>query len=353
MRHLVQYLICLVVAILGACVDPISFEVDSEEGDLVLYGNFSQLEESHFFNISRTAEFNRPTTPVSGATVEIKDNEGNVATYQEVEAGKYELRSDQMVGVPGRSYHIEVSLGNGEMYRSDPKELKEPVEMENLYYEIGTREELSGQNIPVEQTFIDIFVDTPLDDICGQPSDLRWTVEEVYSFVDRSCGPFDFAETCYFIDPVDESEVLLFQNQGSQPFLERFRVRTRMLVPFDEFTARHYFIVRQYAIPENELVYWEQIDAVANQSGDLFDVQPARVLGNIYKVGASNETVLGYFGVHGQNLERIFITPFEIRPNPVFTCMDDAFFRENVGECCFCHTKMGIQIPRPDYWDED
>lgn len=63
-------------------------------------------------------------------------------------------------------------------------------------------------------SFIDIYIDTPLQNSSGESSYVRWTVDEVYSFTDDSCGPFDFAQTCYFNDPADESEVLLFQNEG-------------------------------------------------------------------------------------------------------------------------------------------
>ena len=216
------------------------------------------------------------------------------------------------------------------------------------------REEFSNSGILLEKLYIDVFIDTPVTDICGKPSHLRWTIEEVYSFVDRICGTFDIAETCYYIDPVDNSQVLVFQNEAnSQEFLQRYKVRSRLMVPYDEFTARHYFIVRQYAIDDNALDYWNKIDAVANQSGSLFDVQPALVVGNFYNPDNQQELVLGYFGVHGQSSLRTFTTPFDIRPNPVFTCNDESFFNDNPSICCFCSLKGGERIERPDYWDED
>ena len=113
-------------------VDPISFEIESETGQLVLYGNFSQLEENHLFKISRTSDFDRPTTPVSGALVTLKDDHGNSATYQEIALGKYQLSNDDIQGVPGRSYHIEIILANGESYLSQPQLMPDPVEMDSI-----------------------------------------------------------------------------------------------------------------------------------------------------------------------------------------------------------------------------
>jgi len=354
MRVNYLHMVYLVLMTLGSCVDPISFETASETGQLVLYGNFSQLEETHLFTISRTADFDRPAIPVSGALLTLKDDLGNSAVYQEIDQGNYQLNAGALQGEPGRSYHIEVNLENGKSYFSRPQLMPEPIEIDSIYYEFVKREEFSDSGIPVDKTLIEVFIDTPLKDICGEPSHIRWTVEEVYSFVDRICGTFDIAETCYYIDPVDNSQVLVFQNEGnSREFLKRYRVRSRLLVPYDEFTARHYFIIRQYSIDDEALDYWTKIDAVANQSGNLFDVQPAKVVGNLYNLENENELVLGYFGVHGQSSLRTFTTPFDIRPNPVFTCNDESFFNNNPSICCFCSNKEGIRIERPDYWDED
>ena len=349
-----KYILCFVMALVYGCVDPISFETASVEGQLVFYGNFTQLDENHIFNISQTSDFGKPAFPVSGGTIVIIDDRGNAADYHEITPGIYQLDIGKIEGIPGRSYQVEITLADGKTYASVPQIMPEPVEIEDVYFEIESRQILSSSDVLVDKTFIDIFIDTPLQNSSDGSSPLRWTVEEVYSFVDRSCGPMDPSEVCYFIDPVDESEVLLFENESStQEFIRRFNVRSRQLVPFDEFTARHYFIVRQYAISEQELEYWQRIDAVANQSGSLFDVPPAKVVGNIIEKDNGRESVLGYFGVSGQSLVRTFITPFDIRPNPVFGCNDESFFSEHLPECCFCGAKEGIQIERPAYWDED
>ena len=350
----VVVLILVYVSLLAGCVDPIDFETDTEESQLVFFGNFSQLDQAHSFSISQTSDFDKIATPVEGAEVVLWDEDGNSAVYADIGEGNYELPAGQIEGRPGIAYYIDVTLSNGESYQSLPQIMLEPVEMDSLYFDIVSREVLSGSGIPIDRTFVDIFINTPLIDVCGGRPNLRWSVEEIYSFVDRSCGTFDTAETCYFIDPVDDSEVLLFENAGSsQEKIEGLTVRSRELVPYDEFTARHYFIIHQYAISDDELQYWDKIDAVANQTGNLFDVQPARVVGNIFNSENPEQAALGYFAVNGENTKRIFITPFDIRPNTVFTCMDDSFFADNPLICCFCNNKPGIQIERPAFWDED
>ena len=312
------------------------------------------MNEKHIFNISWTSDFGKPAIPVSGASVVIKDDQGNCGDYEEFESGKYELTAEKIQGIPGRYYNIEITFGNGRVFYSPPQVLPVPIEAGNINYKIESRQVLSSSEILIEDTFVDIFIDTPLQNDSGEISHLRWEVEEVYSFTDRTCGPFDYATTCYFNDPSDASEVLLFENKGVQKYLKGLNVRTRLMVPFDEFGGRHYFNVHQYTISQETFEYWEKINIVANQSGSLFDVPPAKVNGNIFERDNEQSIVLGYFEVSGQNILRTFITPREIKPfQALFTCLDWPYFRDHQAECCNCAVKRGNHIERPEYWDED
>ena len=232
--------------LLSGCVDPISFETESESGHLVIFGNFSQLNQDHTVAVTMTSGFGTPPTPIRGACVKIMDDSGNFANYQETGSGTYLLPADAFPGIPGRSYQVEIVLDDGRTIFSELQKMPNPIMIDDIYFEIEPKEVLSGSGNLVEQTFIDVFIDTPLPANSDNAS-FRWTVEEVYSFVDLSCGPLDFADQCYFIDPINESEILLFENKSStQGTLEKFRVRTRLLAPFDEFTARHYFNAVSY-----------------------------------------------------------------------------------------------------------
>ena len=168
MKVTLKYMLYFLTAVIHACVDPISFETDSVNGELVFYGNFTQLDENHIFNISRTSDFGKPAVPVSGAFIEIMDDQGNCADYQEVETGKHQLTADKMQGVPGRSYHIEITLNNGKTYFSEPQVMPEPVEVDDVYFNIESRQILSSSDVLVDKTFIDIFIDTPLQNSSGR-----------------------------------------------------------------------------------------------------------------------------------------------------------------------------------------
>ena len=102
-------------------------------------------------------------------------------------------------------------------------------------------------------------------------------------FTDLQCDPFfDFATTCYFQIPVEDTELKLFKTNGfAQSSLNKYLVHSRLLAPDDEFLERHYFSVYQKTLPIQAYEYWEKVKIVANQSGDLFDRPAAKVFGNI------------------------------------------------------------------------
>ena len=124
----------IIAVFLTTCVDPISFEAETGQSQLVFFGNFSQLNQNHYFTIARTSDFDKIAIPVDGAQVTLWDDQGNSADYEASGEGKYTLRAETMNGVPGNSYHIEISLSTGASYRSDPQILPEPVELDNLYF---------------------------------------------------------------------------------------------------------------------------------------------------------------------------------------------------------------------------
>ncbi len=354
LKHKVLALIC--IAVVSSCVDPITLETNSSSGELVFFGNFTQLHDTHIFYVSKTSEFGKPVVPVSNAQIIIMDDQGNSAEYTEMEPGQYELDTNQIQGVPGRSYQVEIALEDGRAFCSSPQVMPEPIEIQQLYFETAQIQTLSSSGNLVEQTVLEIYIDTPLQNSSGISTGFRWTVDEVYSFTDLKCHDFfDVATTCYFQVPVEEPEVLIYKNEGSQENLERFKVHSRLLAPDDEFVERHYFTVHQYSLDDETYRYWQQVKVVTSQTGSLFDSPPAMVMGNMYEQDRQNSPALGIFEVSGQSVKRTYTLPHLIEGHKVIeTC---PIRRTGIvqDKCCFCWLldEDENRIERPDYWDED
>ena len=66
-------------------------------------------------------------------------------------------------------------------------------------------------------------------------------------------------------------------------------------------------MVKQYAMDQQEYLFWQSLKETAVDAGTLFDKQPQSVTGNIRSVN-SDEPVLGYFSASAISEKRIFLS---------------------------------------------
>lgn len=76
---------------------------------------------------------------------------------------------------------IQITLGNGTTYRSEPETIPMAIAKDSMYLEITTKEEFSDSGVLVEKDVINTFVNTSIPET-EKPLFLRWKLEEVYSF---------------------------------------------------------------------------------------------------------------------------------------------------------------------------
>ncbi|MDB5211426.1 MAG: hypothetical protein JWQ30_2253 [Sediminibacterium sp.] len=81
----------------------------------------------------------------------------------------------------------------------------------------------------------------------------------------------------------------------------------------DERMAVRYSInVKQYGLTKEAYNYWEIIKKSSQQSGSIFDPQPAQVIGNIHCISNADEPVIGYVSVSYITEKRKFIDKNEL-----------------------------------------
>jgi hypothetical protein len=96
---------------INSCTERIDIELDETFTRLVVYGAITTDTTTHFIELSTTTSYyyNEAPPPVSGATVEIADDLGNVETLTEEIPGKYST-SPLFFAIPGRTYTLRIEL---------------------------------------------------------------------------------------------------------------------------------------------------------------------------------------------------------------------------------------------------
>ncbi len=361
-RSKVLFIAVLALA-LTTCVDRIPFEAEDNEGKLVIFGTFTQRLQDHEVSIILTGKFGKPGRPVGGATVELSDEDGRTVKYNEVRGGGYVLPKGSMEGEPGKAYKLEVTLPDDRKYESTWEMMPEPVQIENTYFDIESKQTLSDSDVILEQFFIDVFIDTPIKTQSGNNAFLRWEVLETYSLLDVECGPWpvDFYDVCYFEIEDEFGLINLFSGiDNSQNELGKYLVYSRLLTPYIEFNNKHYFSVSQYSLSESTYEYWNKINIVSNPTGSIFDKIPSGVPGNISDIESGLDE-LGYFEVAALSVGRVFTTYRTIREKIFIPKVCDPrippYFQTDY--CCYCDllpkrikSPTYYEIPKPDYWGE-
>jgi hypothetical protein len=244
----------------------------------------------------------------------------------------------------------EINL-NGKTYRSEPSVLPAKVNADSL----STRMVLipielnSGETI--ERYFIQVNVNTPIN-TSENTEYLRWEIEEIYSFTTLPVQPFNTFTTCYIPSETDRQKINIANGFGfPDNYIEEFEIILQSPEPWYEYArGLHYFNVFQYSLSEENYIYWENIEKVANQQGSIFDPPPAPISGNISNPADQSELVLGYFQVVQVDTVRTFVVPEDLDPvAPVDECSGQI----GVASRCFtCSGERGATLIRPEYWGE-
>jgi hypothetical protein len=106
-------IITAIVLIVSSCTERIDIQLDDTYTRLVVYGAITSDTTTHYIELSTTTSYyyNEAPPPVTGASVEISDDLGNVESLTEVEPGKY-ATSPLFYAITGRTYTLGIELAS-------------------------------------------------------------------------------------------------------------------------------------------------------------------------------------------------------------------------------------------------
>ncbi len=309
--------------------------IDKVQLQVVLLSRIQKVERDSTVNVDEDRLFNT-NTPVlienglgpateSGAVVEIRDDNGQVYSFQETDEGTYTSVS-AFAALPNSAYQLYVRTSDGKEYTSIEMTLPETSNIDRVYAERMTSE--SGAD------GVGIFVDA------SYPSNgskrFRYTFEETYKIVAPLWTPYEFEiirenqevitndqgevvdvlypdvrlvprtreeQVCYKTDP-SNIEVLLNSNTLGGTATQRTLVR---FVGVDNpiIAHRYSILVKQWGISGEAFEFYERLLSFSQSESLFSQVQPGSLEGNIAEVGGS-APVIGFFDVSSEVSQRLF-----------------------------------------------
>ena len=349
--------VCFFLLLLINCKDPIDLRGKGSIGLLVIDGKITTLPGPYELRLGYTVGVDQKPSPVSHAHAKLFDDAGNSEAYDETgEAGVYSAPGAIVQGIPGRAYHIEVTLEDGRKYTSKPEIIPLASGIDTPSYDFGTRSEFVG-DAEVKKNVINVYTDTQLP-ADGKDIYMRWYATETYMF--EQAPKFDeftgtIPKPCYVDGFADRQRITLFTTRSQQ-----LQTLTHTLVAVRDidhsFLARHYFTVYLSSITKESHEYWKNVDQLINRSGSIFDTPPAPIAGNIFSPTDETEKVLGYFEAANTSYSRLFVLRKDVPFQMLSYCNDPKYgpyWPFYPKECNDCLLLENSSKTPPDWWVAD
>lgn len=371
-RRLIAALPLLITALVSSCVEVYQPSiVENNPRYLVVNGILNsdgptEIRLTYSTHISSAD----PAPRVSGALVEIQDEENNSYGLAETSDGIYTSGPELLLDMQ-RKYRLHIVTAEQKEYVSEFVEVKRTPPIDSISFD-------------ADEDGLDINISA--HDPEGNSQYYKWNFQETWEYNARYLSlyrmvegvlmpkdPAEYTYTCYKTVPNDgiiiESTLRLTEDRVSEFTL------TTIPPASDKVSRKYSIIVQQYVLTEEAYNYMELLRNNTEQIGGLFDPLPSQIQGNIRCISDPAEVAIGFFIATSVEEKRIFILPNDIPESyPDYRSMacaiDTTIFQplviygslENIivpvpggfvsapGECIDCRYRGGV-ISRPDFWD--
>jgi hypothetical protein len=261
--------------------------------------------------------------------------------------GRYLLAQTAVKGMPGITYHVEITLPSGKIIRSRPEKMPEKVPIDSIY----------GSNNRTEYftTYVDMTVPA------GGDTWIRWEADRTYMIIEINQNivlGFPFApppKVCFLTLPYARQDPNLFHAEQLDSYqVIKQTVGTSLIDNY--FYDRNCIQAYQLSTTAASYEYWQDVEKAANPQGTIFDTPPAPIQGNLFYTDDGGEPVYGYFEAVAVDTARLFVHRDSLHginlPDP---CTRDYFvyggsYYGFLEECLNCLTVEGATVEVPWYW---
>ncbi|MGD9994388.1 MAG: DUF4249 domain-containing protein [Salinivirgaceae bacterium] len=375
-------------ALMVSCIDRyfIENEVDFQP-TLVIEGTITDEQELQKIVISRSSSLESMEFQyVDNALVTVISDNGTDFHFN------FDYESKVYIGliplhylIPGNAFKLRVQYEN-KIYESTFETMSKTPVVDSVYHELQINQFFENESNP--RTGLQFYLDLRVDK--EYSSYYRWKLEETYEY--HATWPIGEYWAGGWVDVGQDYSY--FVCYKTEPIQNIFSVTTDYVddvylkYPLhfvDNSTQKLYYryslLVKQYSLSADAYIFWQRLMEISQNSGGLFDKQPANIQGNITCLSDVDEKVLGYFSVSQVSSKRIFVDN-----TPEMTFTDDLFCVPELLEMpiviynskpedwpfyiapvpnggepgiyiapnyCFDCRKAGGTIEKPDFWDQN
>lgn len=324
---MLKKLIYLLFLLPMACIDPYQVNVPEGQQLLTVEGLIHTGSGPHAITLTRSATYGSAfeglIRPVTGATVVVRDNEGQITFLAEgLEArGSYFTPAGFRAEI-GKSYTLQIQTVDGKVYTSLPERVESVPEIEEITFNTvtvpveGETNPRSGVQLisefkdPTDQKNFYFWRLSPITYVLKTRPDL-FTPRTTPQNPDRIIVPKPCCAICFRTEITGNRSIFIAQDDNFNG------LTTRIPVAFIEddglrFVDKLRVDLKQYSVSQEAYRFLRLIKQQADVNGSIFDPPPATIRGNMLNLDDPEEVVLGYFMAAGESSKRIYISRSEL-----------------------------------------
>lgn len=335
-----------------SCLDVVELDLPSEDeiGPYIVEGLITQGKGPHRVQVSRVTPIGiRRNIPALLDEIWIENNHNQTEALVPLGEGIFELQGNVIEGIIGDEYRLHFRTTDNQTYISAWEKLLPVSKIDSLYFERAFEDRFTDEGYLVGKNFLDIYADVKLTTLPESPF-MRWETERWW-LLNEFIRPSPPSKACYVKDPLlNNNRIQLFDGRGGNNGIWKRQLIGSVEADF-RFYEKTYINLHQYSLTSAAFAYWQKLDQVVNQSGDIFDTPPAAIPGNVHHVSKADELVLGYFGASAVDTFHlpIFRQDLGIRVNWICS-LPGISTRYSFHPCFECRVIPNSIIERPDYW---
>ena len=329
-----NYLVAIVLLLLGGCINPIDLPVRDAQPLLVVEGFVTNESGPYTVRLSRSANFEGVSIgsggiidPEFNASVALRDESGFLVPFNEVRNGYYQSSPEFRAEV-GEVYSLLIITSDGEEYLSSPVSIPQGAEIDSIITRFDQKPSINEFDFA---TGVNVFVEFQ-DDPDNNNFYLSYTSNGVFPW---TAHPELASINPNFPCPTGETvECFRYERDYFQPSeVAASRCYVPEARPFDftlnsdlfqngaKITTQAAFIEDDgkrfefsYRVKINFLTispeafgFYNRLASQLSITGDIFDPPPAEILGNIINIGGTGGDAVGYFGAYYSSSKQIYI----------------------------------------------
>jgi len=343
----ITWVFVLLIFLLCGCIEEIDFEVPSEFQNTtiilgkIIKGNPSTIEVTvqKLFDFTFTGE-----SFINAKEVFLINQNGEKIEIPLKRQGNYKLQIDDTFDFEiniGSFYGLEVTLLDGQSFKSDLAELIPVPRIERVEQRLVDKEIINAENQIVVKPRVEYRVTTPLiAEENNKRTNIKWDFERIYKQSET-----DFKKSCYVSGFADADLIQLYSIKGNiNPSLNNHLILEQVVSNI--MVEGQYVTIIQESLDDNALTFWEQAKELSTNSGTFYESPPGQIFSNFKTTSSTEGGVFGYFYATQHDTMRLFIDSTFINLSQRICPRK----RPPCADCCECTLLENSTTDKPSYW---